>query len=283
MFHLAAFGKTTAAVAQTNDLTFFTDPEISQRNGHMLLSEQYNVVAMAAYGAQATNAFLLSPTLNAITQFSIWPINVSDNSASPPRMSFWFPHPFPMPLNEEIQAEITQGAVADQVEVFLWLASQGWPAKLPVGLPPLPFFDVAFTFAPTGVLNQWSLPVPIVLAQNLRGGTYAVVGLELFGTNLLAGRIVFPQAYIYKGRRMRPGVLASAVLGDLPAAYGKEGPFVYGQFGQFTTAELPLIEVAASAAGAIANAVGRFRLCRVSEDININYGGLTYGGPGKAA
>jgi hypothetical protein len=247
----------------------------------MLLSEQYNVVATAVYGVQVTNANLLAPTLNAITQFSLWPINVSDNSASPPRIGLWFRAPFPLPQNEEIQAQVTTNAVADQTETFLWLAAPGWDAPLPQGLPPLPFFDCKFTFAPTGVLNAWSAPVAITLLQNLRGGTYAVCGLELFGTNLLAGRIVFPQAYIYKGRRLRPGVLASAVLGDLPGAYGQSGPFIFGQFGQFTTAELPLIEVAASAAGAIANAQGRLRLCRVSEQINIDYSGATYGAKGQ--
>jgi hypothetical protein len=279
MFHLLAWGATTAAAAGTNDLTAFIDAEFSQRNSHYLFSEQYYMIAAAEYGVEATNAFLLSPTLNAITQFAIWPINVSKTSASPPRMDFWFKSPVPLPQNEEIQFEQVQtAAVADQVTGLMWIATQGWTPKIPVGLPPIPVFDVAITFTPTLVLNAWSTPALMTLAQNLRGGTYAVVGAEFEGANVVACRIIFPQAFIYQGRRLRPGTVASNALGDLPSVYGSVGPLVFGQWGQFTTAELPMIEATGAVAGAVA-CVGRLRLVRVSESININYQGQSYAGP----
>lgn len=277
MFHLAAFGATTLVAGGTTDLTFFTDPEISVRSGHMYLSEPYKMFGVTVLGLQVTEARILSPTLNAVTQFSVWPINAADNPASPPRVDFWFDTPVPLPQNEEIQVQVVTNAVADQVTALLWIAPVTWqPNNIPKGIPPVPVFDTKVTFSPTGVLNAWSTPVTLTFAQNLRGGTYAVVGWETQGTNMVASRLIFPSAYIYKGpstsRRLRPGTISSNTLGDYPVAYGYRGVSILGQFGQFTTSELPLVEVAASAAGAI-TAQGRLRLVRIREEIRVDYGG----------
>src|SRR5262249_32772772 len=146
----------------------------------------------------------------------------------PPRMDFWFDTPVTLPINEEIQVQVTTNAVADQVTALLWLAPLGWkPLNIPKGIPPVPIFDIKVTFTPTIVLNQWSAPVTITLAQNLRGGTYAVTGWETQGTGMVGSRIIFPSAYIYKGpytsRRLRPGTINSNTLGDYPVAYGYKG------------------------------------------------------------
>lgn len=274
-FHLLSYYKNTTN-ANGIDLVANVDAEFSQRNSHYLFSEQYYLLAAGIMGADVTEANLLSPTLNAISKFNIWPINASDTNASPPRMDYWTKFPVPLPMNEELQFQVnSSGTDTVGATGLLVIGVQGWNNSQPQGIPPLPMFEMRFSCTPTLNSGAWSTLVAPVFEQSLRGGTYAVCGMEVQGTNLIAARIVFPQAMIYRGRRLRPGWVASNALGDLTATVGEIGPFFLGQWGQFTTAELPNIECLGVGTGT-PTVVGIMRLARLSESININYGSQTY-------
>lgn len=270
-FHLLAYNGNLSN-ANAIDLAANVDGEISQRNSHYLFSEQYNLLAATAVGNTITEANLLSPTLNAITKFNINPVSVGTTQPSPPRVDYYTHHPIPLPMNEELQFTVNASGNDTVAGVgFLVIGTDGWKrGKIPQGISPLPVFTMRFSCTPTMNSRNWSTLVNPTFEQSLRGGTYAVVGMETQGTNLLAARIVFPQSPMYQGRRLRPGWLSNNAYGDVTAVVGDIGPFFLGTWGQFTTAELPFIECLGTGS-ATAAVQGWLRLVRLSESIQVNY------------
>lgn len=271
-FHLLTYDGNISN-ANGIDLTANVDGEFSQRNGHYLFSEQYNLIAGGVVGQNITETNLLSPTLNAITKFNLNPANVgADTAPSPFLLDYYTHHPIPLPQNEEIQFQVN-GSGADTIGGvgLLVIATPDWRrGVIPKGISPLPCFNMKFTCTPTLAARNWSTLQNMTFEQSLRGGTYAVCGMEVWGTNLLCGRIVFPQSPMYQGRRLRPGGVASNAYGAITPVVGDIGPFVWGTWGQFTTAELPFFE--ALGVGSATTAVtGYLRLVRLSESINVNY------------
>lgn len=271
-FHLLAYNGNISN-ANGIDLTANVDGEISQRNSHYLLSEQYNMLLGAFVGQNVTEVNLLSPTLNAITKFNLNPVNTgADTAASPFLVDYYTHHPIPLPQNEEIQFQVN-GSGNDTVGGvgFIMLGTPEWKrGKIPQGISPLPVFTMKFTCTPTMNTRNWSTLVNPTFEQSLRGGTYAICGMEIWGTNLLAARVVFPQSPMYMGRRMRPGWVANNAYGAITPVVGDIGPFFLGTWGQFTTAELPFIECLGTGS-ATQSVTGYFRLVRLSESINVNY------------
>jgi hypothetical protein len=271
-FALLAYNGNISA-ANSIDLTADTDAEFSTRNGHFLFSEQYNLIAGGVVGENITETNLLSPTLNAITKFNLNPANIgADTAPSPFLMDYYTHFPIPLPQNEEIQFQVN-GSGADTIGGvgLIVIATPQWQrAKLPVGISPLPVFTMKFTCTPTMNARNWSTLQNMTFEQSLRGGTYAVAGMEVWGTNLLAGRIVFPQSPMYMGRRLRPGWVASNAYGAITPLVGDVGPFFLGTWGQFTTAELPLFESLGTGSATTA-VTGYLRLVRLSESIQVNY------------
>lgn len=79
----------------------------------------------------------------------------------------------------------------------------------------------------------------MVFDQGLPAGRYAVVGMSVFGTNLVAARLVFPGGTGPNG--MRPGVLAeptTAIFQDERFRAGNAG-----LLGTFDSTAQPLLEI----------------------------------------
>lgn len=272
-FHLLAYYKNTTNTTAI-DMTAAPDPIVSQRNGHYLLTDKWNMIAATVLGATVTEANILSPTLNAVGKFNINPVNVSDTVPSPPRMDFWMGFPMPLPEQEEIQLQVNaSGTDTVGATGLLWIATPSWNDRQSKGIPPLPMFTIKFTATPTLVPGQWSTIQQLTFEQSLRGGTYAIAGMEIVGTNVLAGRVVLPQGPQINGRTLRAGVLASNTYGDVTLLTGTKGPFAFGQFGIFSTAELPQMDFIGVGTGT-PTVSGYFRLVRLtdSDNMTINYG-----------
>lgn len=274
-FHLLSYADTSPSASNTaNDLTANVDAEFSTRNGHYLFSEAYMLLGISIFGNNTAIANILCPTLNAVTKFNVNPLNASSISLSPPRMDFWTHAPVPLPLNEEIQLSVTTGSssVAAPITAILIIAPQGqWSPKIPQGMTPVPIFEMTASCTPTLNSNAYSALVPLAFSQNLRGGSYSVVGMEMIGAGLLGGRLVFPQAPIINKRRMRPGMIASNAVGDQTLALGAIGPLAWGEYGRFSTAELPQFEALGLGTSAPTVTV-ILRLVRLSETVTVDYG-----------
>lgn len=270
-WHNVAYTVSQANVAN-GDATAATDPELTQRNSHYLLTERYRVLAVYAAGPTMTRANIIAPLWNQITKFNIWPVNRSANIPSPPQLDWWLLKPPPLPQNEEIQVQVTNTAgVADQNTVFLWLAPDNWTANLPAGRDPLPVFEARLTMTTAALTaNAWSGLGTPTFEQSLRSGTYAIVGAVFQATNLMMARFVFPRAPTYRNRKLRPGYLATNAIGDLELQVLPENKFVWGEAGRFSTVELPQLEFWSNTAGA-ATLESRWWLVWINESTDVQY------------
>jgi len=274
-FHLLAFTGTPGINASNFDLTAASDPEISQRNGHYIFTEQYQLLAGAHFEVSALRASLLAPTWNQYTRFNLWPVNRSLTTPSNPQADFWVIRPPLIPQNEEFQAQVSNnlGAATEQANVFLWMGTQNWNQNLPAGKMPVPLMEVRLNFTtPALTANQWSGLGAVTFEQSLRGGTYAVVGVQAQGAGISAVRLVFPRAPVYHNRKLRPGTLVSQSVGDIPLSLGPYNPFVFGEWGRFSTFEPPQTEWWGTSGGAIAVEV-RLWLVWLTESMDVQYAG----------
>jgi hypothetical protein len=273
MFHLLSYTGSLGVNASNTDLTAATDSEISQRNGHYIFTEQYNMLAAYYFATSATRANFQVPTWNQVTRLNIWPVNRSVNIPSNPQNDWWIRYPPPIPQNEEFQVQGSNnlGAATEQSTCFLWIAPTNWTQNLPQGKSPLPVMEVRLNFTTgTTVANTWSGLGAVTFEQSLRGGTYALVGMQFQGAALQAGRVVFPRAPIWHNRKLRPGVLGSQSIGDVPLDFTPYQSFVWGEFGRFSTFEPPQVEWWSSAGGAIAVEM-RWWLVWLSDSMDVQY------------
>jgi hypothetical protein len=270
-FTTLAYTLATGGAVTDSDMTAVSDAEISQRNSHYIFTEDYKLLAAAFFGATATRLNMQPPTWNAITRFNVWPPNRAVTVPSNPQLDWWDTYPAPIPQNEEFTLKVSDTA-NEQVTAFLWLGSGGnWNRNLPAGKPPVPIFECRLNFTtPALVANAWSGLTTPTFEQSLRGGTYAVVGMEGQGAGILAARLVFPRAPMYKQRKMRPGFLMSQALGDVPMRHGIYDQFSFGEYGRFSTFEPPQIEYFANAAGAVA-VEHRMWLVWLSDSMDVQY------------
>lgn len=269
-FHCVAYTINQAA-GTDGDATAATDSELTTRNSHYLLTERYRMLAAYVGGATITRANVQVPLWNQITRFNLWPINRSANIPSPPQLDWWILKPPPLPQNEEITVKITNTGAAEQDTVFLWLAPDNWNVNLPAGRDPLPVFEARLTSTtPSLTANAWSGLSTPVFEQSLRSGTYAIVGAMFQATNLMMARFVFPRAPVYRNRKLRPGVLAQNAIGDLELQVLPEAHFIWGEYGRFSTVELPQIEYWTNTAG-VATVEARWWMVWINESTDVQY------------
>jgi hypothetical protein len=290
MFTLLAYTGTPGVNAVNFDLTAAVDPEISQRNGHYVFSEPYDLLAAFYLETSALRASFQVPEWNQYTRFNIWPPNRSIVTPSNPQLDWWFEKRPRFSQNEEIAVQVSNnlGAATEQATVFLWLLPAGypqdqrWSPKLPPGRKDvnakinIPVIEVRANFTTATITaNSWSGLGAITLEQGLRSGTYALVGCEGQGTGIQAVRWVFPRAPVAQGRRLRPGMLISQSTGDIAISAMPYEPFMFGEYGRFNTFELPQVEWWSNVGGAIAVEL-RLWLIWLSDDMNVQYDQSAY-------
>lgn len=269
-FHLGAYTVLTAGAITDSGANAATDPEISQRNNHYIFTEDYRMLADAAFGATLTRANWSIPTWNQYTKMNLWPVNRSLTIPSPPQMDYWGDAAPPIPKNEELSLLLTDTAL-EQITAFIWLAPTNFSQNLPRGIDPVPVLECRVNFTASSITaNQWSGLQALTFEQSLRGGVYAVVGAEFQGANLLAFRLVFPRAPIYHTRKLRPGGLCSSATGDLMAYNLPKRQYTWGEWGRFSTFEPPQIEFWIITTGTPV-VEGRLWLVRITDGMDVQY------------
>lgn len=245
-YHLLMYEEALGVAAADSDLDAVPDAEISNRNSHFILSEQFNLIAIYYMAASATRARLNVPTLNAIARHQIWPVDRSATVIADPSVPDLRDYPIALPLNEEIAVEGSNdlGAATENSTCFLFIAPPNWTRNLPRGLARV---QVRATGAVAGVAQSWSLLGNLTFAENLRGGWYSIIGANCFDAGTLALRFVFPKPEIHQGRKLRPGIICQETIGNKPWPLNRGGLGVLGSFHSF---EPPQIEIYANATAA---------------------------------
>jgi hypothetical protein len=247
VFHLLAYFSALGVNAANSDLTAVADGTFSTRNGHFILSERYNLLWWAHLAANATAARLNVPHINAIARHHLWPVTRGATPPSPPRGADYRDYPIELPMSEEIAVEASNnlGAATEDSTSFLCIAPKSWTRIKPRGLQQL---TVRPTAAVATVADNWSLFGNLTFPEQLRGGWYALCGARCQSANIRAFRLNFPKSpMLPSGRKLFPGSLSTAALGnqEWPPFSSEVG--VWGVFHSF---ELPQLQVYGDAAGA---------------------------------
>lgn len=250
-YHTLVYNLAAAGVNAANtDMLAAVDSEFSQRSSHYVFTESYRLLAASYIAPSATRARFQVPHWNAIAEFTIMNANRSLQPPSNPQWDVYREMMLPIPQLEEFQVQASNnlGAATEQANVVLNIAPDDWKMQQ----SPSQFKFVArATLALTPTLNAWSGPQAITMSQSLRGGTYAILGTVVQGTNAVAWRWVFPRNKLYNNRRLRPGGLTQNAVGDVVNNQLDPWGVPFGVLGYFNTFELPSIELFGTLAGAI--------------------------------
>jgi hypothetical protein len=249
MFVLLGYTGNAGAGAVNFDLTALPDADFSQRNGHYVFTEPYQLLGATNVGANDILADLLCPTWNAIGKMNVFPSLETAAFSSAAYLDLRADVPPKLPLNEEFQFQTSNNAgVAVRSNGFVILGTADWNRNLPQGILPI---LVHGTASVTGVGNSWSGPFPVVFEQSLRGGVYSIVGADAVIAGGIAFRIVFPRQKLYSGRKLRPGNGLLGGVGNTPPLNGQLQSRYWGEWGRFHTFEPPQIELWMNAGGAV--------------------------------
>lgn len=234
MFHLGVMTASQAVVATPTALVAIQDGWLTVANSQYTLPQAMRILASFAQGANIGQARINTPSLRTIALPSIVPVQLSATVVS------LFPITGPMsrgpliPQNDQIIIETTNGGGGGEQQTgALWLGD---------GLKNVPSGDIITCRATssTTVGNLVWGQGTFTFDTGLPYGRYAIVGLDVFGANLLFARLVFPN------QGPKPGVLARATQSILPAPTFRNGNF--GVFGEFWSTAPPSIELFGSAA-----------------------------------
>jgi len=237
MHMLIAYSETVAAGDVDNDITAVSDPQLTQQNSHHLPNRDVLLLAAYGLGANMTTVRLETPKLREMLNPNIRPLDRAANPPDEPNVAFFLGYELTLRGGEEVvvKASNNLGAATEQATILLWIGDRPAPAGN------APVYTLRCTYSITGVANGWASG-NLTFTQTLPSGMYDVVGMGVFGTNMVAGRLILP------GYAHRPGVPGGANAGLNMRPNFRMGNF--GLFGTFTNVALPQLEIFTSAAGA---------------------------------
>lgn len=230
-FHLANFFKNQAIGAVNAPLLAVNDPILPQNAAaEFLLPMDFKVRAALAYGIGMNRPRLASPYLRRLPLPHVRPAQIVVAPASPSPIEL-IPEEFaPKLLKNEgftVQTSNTDAGAQDH-RCAVWLQSAFEAA------PPGPCWTVRGTAAVVTAANTYASGV-ITLEDQLPNGRFAIVGMDVFGTNVIVGRLIFANG------GLRPGVLGSQAVNTV-----LENAFRFGRmglFGYFENTTLPQLEL----------------------------------------
>lgn len=229
MFHLLAAGGSVANNVTLTQIPRVTDVFATNTTDGYLLPRNMIVAAAYVQVANGTRARINTPLLRLPVYPNLAYLDLATDPPNlPPVNMFWENGPRITaldPLNVEISRA---GAGAAVCNALLWLCD-----SVPVEIQTPDVRVIQATATVTCVTSVWTQGT-LTLTDTLPTGTYKIVGLNAFGTNLLAARLIM------QNQNMRPGCIAQQAIGE----YGWD-QFRYGNFGEmgtFQNTAMPTVE-----------------------------------------
>ena len=228
-FTLAAYSESQDTAGVLTEVAALPDQHITTDGDDILVPEWApNLVAVCAIGVTLTQAQVSSPSLRQRTLLDVNPLN---DAAEPLGAEAWdprFTRPIRLEPGEGLRALVAEEAAgAERETVLVWL--EGEREEIPAG----EIETIRCTATATLTPYKWSLAT-LTLSQQLRAGTYAIVGMRAEFAGALAARLVIP------GSAYRPGVLAYDDVSD--RAPPEFEPGVIGVYGTFDHRFIPQVE-----------------------------------------
>lgn len=244
MFHLSCYAASLGSVTDA-DVAAGPDDVLQRRNGHLLISEPFDLIASHSQGSLTSRQRFGNVGLNFRGSHHLWPISVSATVEGRPQVADRREMPLRLPLEEEITILATTTAAGPAIsQAALWLAKPMWMARNPSGLERL--VTRATAVVPAGSTTTWTALAPLVFERDLFSGVYAVTGASIVAANAYAFRLLFPSSRPIEGRQLRPGGLVQNTAALPPWPVQMDG---LGEWGRFAGLEPPSIQVFGDAAG----------------------------------
>lgn len=230
-FHLLAFAGSVAQNAVLAQIPKLTDVYWQNQTDGMTQMKSQRVFGAYVRADSATAVRLNSPML----RIPVFPrLSYIDTAADPPNLppvNVYYESGPMIPALDPLNVEVSRaGAGASVCQALLFTGSSS-PAKITGECRTL-----LATSTITASTTAWTAGT-LTLSDTLPAGRYRIVGAQGFGTNLLAGRIVFPD------RQNRPGFLAQQAAGEYGWDWFRYGNL--GSWGEFSSTALPTVEVLA--------------------------------------
>lgn len=254
MHHLLAYY--TNDLAQNAVLTALgtiTDPVWPVQNGRYQAPYKATVGAFYAGIDSPTRVQIQTASMRGVAYPTLTPISGTNLPANvAPWIALGPQGPDVLPT-ESMSVNVSRaGAGAADAYVLLWMFERFgniFPGKV---------HTVGWTAAVTIAEGTWSAG-NVTLDQVLYPGLYELVGCEVYGTNCLAGRVIFPGGPL--GTQFRPGVLAQGAQGEWNKQQFRFGDM--GPFGRFRDTAQPMMEFLGVGAGT--SQIGYWDLVRVGD------------------
>jgi hypothetical protein len=249
-FHLAAYrgslvtASVNVALAGVNDAALTRDA-----SSNFLAPGGMRIRLGATGGVNISRSRINTASLREVALPYIAPVNNGLTVPTPPNLADFGDYGPTPRAADSISIETTHSDAATQVMyALLWMI---FGRKEPT---PGREYRTRFTGAITAVAGTW-VSGAMTLDQVLPAGIYQVVGMDVFGTNLLAARLAFV------GGGWRPGVLARPTVSGVPHPIFTDGRL--GVFGEFNSVAMPQLEIYAEAANSVQE--GYLDLVRVGD------------------
>lgn len=235
MHHTIAWRESGGAGSAAFDIDPVTDGIMTVQNGHFLPQKNYQMLYAYFGAAEALRARFITPTFRQLSTPWIRPINLAIVPVDEPNFADYSQNPLLIRGLEELQLEGYQANVGALV-----VAAVAGLASIPPG--PAPSGDIIAmrgTGTTTLTAGSWT-NCAITWQDTLPNGTFAVVGLEVIGATVIAGRLIF------EDQVERPGCLGqSLVSGNGPQLFRYGGLGIWGRFNAY---RIPSVEVLGNAA-----------------------------------
>lgn len=237
MFMTIFYSETVNAGDIDNDITAVADPQLTQQNSHHLPNRDTLLLGAYVLETSAIRTRIETPKLREMYNPYIRPLERAAAVPNRPNYASFLGYELMLRGGEEIvvKASNNLGAATEQCTVILWIGDR------PVPPANAPIYTMRTSWSITGVANGFASG-NLTFDQTLPSGNYDVVGMAVFGTNLVAGRLILP------GYSHRPGVIGGVDAGKFAGDYFRMGNM--GVFGSFNNVALPQLEIFTSAAGA---------------------------------
>ena len=228
-FHLLAFYTNDLAQNAANvALGAVTDQIIPVQNSLYLLPQDFYLMALYGGIDSPTGLRINMPSLLLPTIPYVDPISGTNLPANLPPIATFGDGGLLMMNTESISLEASRGgAGAADAYALMWMFTR----------PPTKYAGqvrtVQFTSTVTISEGTWAAG-SIGIVPTLQAGTYAIVGMQTYGTNLLASRLVF------SNQAFRPGCLAQGAQGEWNSDQLRRGNL--GMWGTFTNTTVPTIQ-----------------------------------------
>jgi hypothetical protein len=210
---------------------------IRQNNNIIQLSDDWTVF-MSRLGGVGLSRFRLSSAQSRIRGYpNLNPLSAVALGGDLPTLNDMRDIPLQLYDGENVTLQATN-AGAQTTLGALWITRDG----LNFNQPPAGLRWISFTCAGSGVLNQWSAAMNVVLDDDIEAGNYNVYGVRFIEATTYFARLIF------KNQVERPGCIATQTDTQRPQDIVVNGTGFLGQFQSITP---PFIEVVANASAAL--------------------------------